>query len=280
MKITHVTTRILRTPPTTPSWWGSAPTDTRELSRWSWAPTRGSRAIGLTFFGGALTPALRPRWTASPRFSSVRPFRDRGHHRQGAARGGRLGPGGIFTLALSAIDIAAGTSRQGLGRSVAALLGGCASACRPYASGALVRRTRSSTWPRPDRGWLMSHNQVDVGPMASRITSHGARRRRPPSALPHCISSGGAHLHQPRSGLGQVLDRVRAHERAARVGRHALARPPSRAADRAAEGLALEVPARDVDRGECQREDPAGPRAAAARRALAVMPRSRKGRHR
>src|SRR5438067_13344653 len=123
MKITHVTTRILRTPADNPLVVGlPAPTDTREFVTLELGTDQGLTGIGLTFFGGALTPALRaaveglaglligddPMQTEAIAANARR-----------AARGSR--PGGLFTLALSAI----GTPRwdrkgKALGRPLAA----------------------------------------------------------------------------------------------------------------------------------------------------------------
>ncbi|HJX87400.1 MAG TPA: hypothetical protein VJ277_07570, partial [Gemmatimonadales bacterium] len=60
MKITHVTTRVLSTPADNPLVVGlPAPTDTREFVLLELGTDQGLVGIGLTFFGGALTPALR-----------------------------------------------------------------------------------------------------------------------------------------------------------------------------------------------------------------------------
>src|SRR5438477_12384219 len=60
MKITHVTTRILRTPADNPLVVGlPAPTDTREFVTLELGTDQGLTGIGVTFFGGALTPALK-----------------------------------------------------------------------------------------------------------------------------------------------------------------------------------------------------------------------------
>jgi len=93
---------------------------------------------------------------------------------------------------------------------------------------------------------------------------------------PHALDRGGdgrlapaLHLHLPkahvsktRSRLGEVVDRVRAHQRPARIGGHAVAQAAEQRAHGLARRLALQIPARDVDRGERQGEDAAGPRAA------------------
>src|SRR5262245_66269929 len=60
MKISHVTTRVLSTPADNPLVVGlPAPADTREFVLLELGTDQGLVGIGLTFFGGALTPALR-----------------------------------------------------------------------------------------------------------------------------------------------------------------------------------------------------------------------------
>src|SRR5216110_1844828 len=60
MKITHVTTPILRTPADNPLVVGlPAPSDTREFVTLELGTDQGLTGVGVTFFGGALTPALK-----------------------------------------------------------------------------------------------------------------------------------------------------------------------------------------------------------------------------
>ena len=60
MKITRVTTRVLGTPAENPLVVGlPAPTETREFVTLELGTDQGLVGVGLTFFGGALTPALR-----------------------------------------------------------------------------------------------------------------------------------------------------------------------------------------------------------------------------
>src|SRR5213593_480066 len=142
MKITHVTTRILRTPADNPLVVGlPAPTDTREFVTLELGTDQGLTGIGLTFFGGALTPALR---AAVEGLAGLLIGDDPAETEAIAAKArrtaGSSGPGGIFTLALSAIDIACWDLKgKALGRSVAALLGGLPERVPTYASGALLR---------------------------------------------------------------------------------------------------------------------------------------------
>ena len=142
MKVTHVTTRVLRTPADNPLVVGlPAPTDTREFVTLELGTDQGLVGIGLTFFGGALTPALR---AAVEGLAGLIVGDDptqveavTGKCRRAA---GSSGPGGIFTLALSAVDIACWDLKgKALGRSVCALLGGLRDRVPTYASGALMR---------------------------------------------------------------------------------------------------------------------------------------------
>jgi len=142
MKITHVTTRALRTPADNPLVVGlPASTDTRDFVTLELGSDQGLTGIGLTFFGGALNPALKvaveelARLTVGEDPTQVEVIT--GKLRRAA---GSSGPGGIFTLALSAIDMACWDLKgRALGQSVCALLGGLRDRVTTYASGALMR---------------------------------------------------------------------------------------------------------------------------------------------
>jgi L-talarate/galactarate dehydratase len=142
MKITHVTTRILRTPADNPLVVGlPAPTDTREFVTLELGTDQGLTGVSVTFFGGALTSALR---AAVDGLAQLLIGDDPSETEAIAAKArraaGSSGPGGIFTLALSAIDIACWDLKgKAVGRSVAALLGGLRERVSTYASGALMR---------------------------------------------------------------------------------------------------------------------------------------------
>jgi L-alanine-DL-glutamate epimerase-like enolase superfamily enzyme len=142
MKITHVTTRLLRTPADNPLVVGlPAPTDTREFVTLELATDEGLVGLGLTFFGGALTPALK---AAVDGLAALAVGEDPTQTEAIAAKcrraAGSAGPGGIFTLALSAVDIACWDLKgKALGRSVCSLLGGLRDRVPTYASGALMR---------------------------------------------------------------------------------------------------------------------------------------------
>src|SRR5207249_3586310 len=82
--------------------------------------------IGLTFFGGALTGALRAAVDGLARLVvGDDPTQTEAIAAKLRRAAGSSGPGGIFTLALSAIDIACWDLKgKALGRSVCALVGG------------------------------------------------------------------------------------------------------------------------------------------------------------
>ena len=142
MKITHVTTRVLRTPADNPLVVGlPAPTDTREFVTLELGTDQGLVGLGLTFFGGALTPALKAALDALAALAvGDDPTQVEAIATKLRRAAGNSGPGGIFTLALSAIDIACWDLKgKAVGQSVCALLGGLRDRAPTYASGALMR---------------------------------------------------------------------------------------------------------------------------------------------
>ena len=142
MKITHITTRVLRTPADNPLVVGlPAPADTREFVTLELGTDQGLVGVGLTFFGGALTPALKAAVDALARLVvGDDPTQGEAIAAKLRRAAGSSGPGGIFALALSAIDIACWDIRgKAVGQSVCALLGGLRDRVPTYASGALMR---------------------------------------------------------------------------------------------------------------------------------------------
>ena len=142
MIVTQSKTRVLRTPADNPLVVG-VPTDgaTRDFITLELATDEGIQGIGLTFFGGPLTSSLKEAVDALCQLvigedpmlveSIVGKLRQ-------AASG--AGPGGIFTLALSPIDMALWDIKgKALGQSVCSLLGGYRDRAPTYASGALMR---------------------------------------------------------------------------------------------------------------------------------------------
>jgi L-talarate/galactarate dehydratase len=142
MKITHVTTRVLRTPADNRFVVGlPLPTDTREFVTLELGTDQGLVGVGLTFFGGALTPALK---LAVETLATLAIGHDPTQVEAIAARlraaAGACGPGGIFALALAAVDMACWDLKgKAVGQSVCALLGGLRERVPTYASGALMR---------------------------------------------------------------------------------------------------------------------------------------------
>jgi L-alanine-DL-glutamate epimerase-like enolase superfamily enzyme len=142
MKITRVTTRVLSTPADNPLVVGlPRPTDTREFVALELGTDQGLVGVGVTFFGGALTKSLR---AAVDAFGELVIGDDPTQVEAIAAKlrraAGNAGPGGVFTLALSAIDTACWDLRgKAVGQSVGALLGGLRDRAPVYASGALMR---------------------------------------------------------------------------------------------------------------------------------------------
>jgi L-talarate/galactarate dehydratase len=142
MKITHATTRVLRTPADNPLVVGlPAPTDTREFVTLELGTDEGLVGIGLTFFGGALTPALKAAVDGlAAQVVGDDPTQVEAVAAKCRRAAGSAGPGGIFSLALAAVDIACWDLKgKALGRSVSALLGGLRHRVPTYASGALLR---------------------------------------------------------------------------------------------------------------------------------------------
>src|SRR2546421_11210288 len=142
MKITHVTTQLLRTPADNPLVVGlPAPTDTREFVTLELGTDQGLVGIGLAFFGGAVAGALRAAVDGLARLVvGDDPTQTEAIAAKLRRAAGSSGPGGIFTLALSAVDIACWDLKgKAMGQSVCALLGGLRERVATYASGALMR---------------------------------------------------------------------------------------------------------------------------------------------
>ncbi len=142
MHVTHVTTRVLRTPADNPLVVGLPVGDaTREFVTLELGTDAGLTGIGLTFFGGPLTKALQEAIEAlGALVVGENPlYVERIVDKLRAAASG-AGPGGIFTLAMAAIDLALWDLKgKALDQPVHALLGGYRDRAPTYASGALMR---------------------------------------------------------------------------------------------------------------------------------------------
>jgi len=142
MKIASVTTDIVLLPADEPLA-GAAenPNGTRPIITATLRTDDGAEGIGVTFFGAALTRALR---TAVDELGALMigedPMRPEAIARKLRDAGGYAGPAGIFTLALSALDMALWDIKgKALGLPLWRLLGGAKQRVPTYASGALMR---------------------------------------------------------------------------------------------------------------------------------------------
>jgi L-alanine-DL-glutamate epimerase-like enolase superfamily enzyme len=142
MKITHITSRVLRTPAENllvadmPV--GNA---TREFVTLELQTDQGITGIGITFFGGPLTMALKAAVDAlAPLLLGENPIHVEAITAKLRRAASFAGPGGIFTLALAAFDIALWDIRgKVLDQPLCALVGGYRDRAPTYASGALLR---------------------------------------------------------------------------------------------------------------------------------------------
>jgi L-alanine-DL-glutamate epimerase-like enolase superfamily enzyme len=142
MKITHIHTQIVRLPVDEPLAGGPVVAGaTRDFVVLRAGTDAGVEGIGVTFFGGALTGALRAAVDGLGALAiGEDPLRIEAIVNKLRAAAGSCGPGGIFTLALSAIDIALWDIKgKVLSLPLAKLVGGYRERVPTYASGALMR---------------------------------------------------------------------------------------------------------------------------------------------
>jgi L-alanine-DL-glutamate epimerase-like enolase superfamily enzyme len=142
MKISTFRSQILEVPeddPLAPAL--ENPNATRPIVILTLGTDDGLEGIGVSFYGGALTRTLK---SAIDQLSELcvgeDPLRLEAIIRKLRDAAGGAGPGGMFTLALAAIDIALWDIRgKALGQPVWKLLGGARQRIAAYASGALRR---------------------------------------------------------------------------------------------------------------------------------------------
>ena len=175
MRLTKSTTRVLSTPADNPLVVGVPQPGTREFVTLELDTDEGIQGIGITFFGGPLTPALREAVDNMCELiigddpMAVEAVVDK---LRLAASG--AGPEGIFTLALSAIDMALWDIKgKALDQSVCSLLGGYRDRAPTYASGALMRPMNleylAEAGPRlVDMGFKQMKTQMGAEPTAAR----------------------------------------------------------------------------------------------------------------
>jgi L-alanine-DL-glutamate epimerase-like enolase superfamily enzyme len=142
MKVTHVKTRLIQTPADNPLVVGiPVGNATREFVTLELGTDAGIEGIGITFFGGPLTGALKEAVDALGALTvGENPLHVEAIVAKLRQAASGAGPGGIFTLALSAIDIALWDIKgKALEQPLCTLLGGHRDRVPTYASGALMR---------------------------------------------------------------------------------------------------------------------------------------------
>ncbi len=143
MKITRIQSQIVRLPSEEPLAGGPAfGGPFREFVTLQVETDAGVEGVGVTFFGAALTATLKHAVEQLGALSvGEDPLRVEAiGHKLREAAAGSAGPGGIFTLAFSAVDMALWDIKgKALNQPLAVLLGGLRERVPTYASGALMR---------------------------------------------------------------------------------------------------------------------------------------------
>jgi len=173
MKIERVMTQIVELPADEPL--ADGPMGEGPMAQGSKRPfvlvkvvtSDGIEGVGVTFFGGAMTKALRQAVDdLGERIVGDDPAQVERITAKLRLVAGMSGLGGVFTLAISAIDMALWDIRaKALGVSVSRLLGGHRDAVPAYASGALMRhltleQVEASARRRVERGWTAMKTQL------------------------------------------------------------------------------------------------------------------------
>jgi L-alanine-DL-glutamate epimerase-like enolase superfamily enzyme len=195
MKISKIQAQIVRLPADEPLAGGpTAPGATREVVILRVGTDEGVEGIGYTFFGAALTGALRQAVESLAALAvGEDPMRTEAVNAKLRTAAAGSGPGGILTLALSAIDIALWDIRgKVLNLPVWQLIGGFRDRVPTYASGALMR-----TFP-------LEH-LVKAGP---RLVEKGFRQMKTQLALPGETSPQREveRVRRVRESIGPEID--------------------------------------------------------------------------
>jgi len=195
MKITHIHTQIVRLPADEPLAGGPAVAGaTRDFVALQVGTDAGIEGLGVTFFGGALTGALKTAVDALGALTiGEDPLRIEAIVNKLRAASGNCGPGGIFTLALSAIDIALWDIKgKALNQPLSTLVGGCRERVPTYASGALMRT------------FTLEH----VAKAGQKLVADGFRQMKMQLALPGDTSPGREveRARVIREAVGESID--------------------------------------------------------------------------
>ena len=168
MKITAVRSKIALLPADEPLAGAAVdPNGTRPIVTLSVETDEGVTGLGVTYFGAGLTKTLK---SAVEELGELAVGEDPLRVERVAAKlkeaAGSAGPSGIFTLALSALDIALWDIRgKALGLPLWKLLGGAHERVPTYASGALMRglpldRLLQAGASLKERGWTAMKTQL------------------------------------------------------------------------------------------------------------------------
>ncbi|GAA4333746.1 L-talarate/galactarate dehydratase [Pigmentiphaga soli] len=195
MKISHIETSIVRLPADEPLANPAAPAaGTRNFVTVTVRTDDGLEGIGFSFFGWAITGALR---TAIDELGALiigdDPLRAETIAAKLRGAAGGAGPGGIFTLALSALDIALWDIKGKVANlPVSKLLGGSRDRVPTYASGALGR--------------TLSLDQVAEA--AATLVKKGFRQMKTQLALPGPPNPRGEveRIRAIRAAIGPDID--------------------------------------------------------------------------
>jgi L-alanine-DL-glutamate epimerase-like enolase superfamily enzyme len=195
MKISKIQTRVVRLPADEPLADGPAtPGATRDIVTLRVATDEGIEGIGYTFFGAALTGTLRHAVEALGELAvGEDPLRTEALAAKLRTAAAGSGPGGILTLALSAIDIALWDIRgKALDLPLWRMLGGYRERVPTYASGALMR-----TFP-------LDH----LVKAAPRLVEKGFRQMKTQLALPGDTSPEREvdRIRRVRESIGPSID--------------------------------------------------------------------------
>jgi L-alanine-DL-glutamate epimerase-like enolase superfamily enzyme len=161
MKISAVRSALMLLPASEPLAGAVAdPGGTRPIVTVDVETDAGVAGLGVTYFGGALSGTLkRAVDELGALLIGEDPLRVEAIAAKARAAAGSAGPGGIFTLALSALDTALWDIRgKALGLPLWKLLGGARERVPCYASGALMRdltldRVIEAAATLKDKGW-------------------------------------------------------------------------------------------------------------------------------
>jgi L-alanine-DL-glutamate epimerase-like enolase superfamily enzyme len=222
MQIARVRAHVVELPADEPLADGKVATGaTRDLVTVKVRSKDGLDGIGVTFFGGAMTGALQ---RAIEELGALAVGEDPHQVERIAEKlrlaAGSSGPGGIFSLALSAIDTALWDMRgKALQVPVAKLLGGFRDRVPAYASGALMRslsleEVTTAAGRLHERGWTAMKTQLALpGHTSPEIEIERIRRIREivgPNTELMCDINQRWQVHQAIT-IGRRLEPYRLH---------------------------------------------------------------------